>query len=93
MLPMPRIPGQKQPTVIEIQKIAENKFKLIAKLPLVLKNKSMFDKLENRLKICMQDGDELTADWGAKEFDLSVADYEAFKAGLKADNIPYEEIE
>lgn len=40
----------------------------------------------------MQDGDELTADWGAKEFDLTVADYEAFKAGLKADNIPYEEI-
>jgi hypothetical protein len=89
---MPRIPGQKQPTVIEIQKIAENKFKLIAKLPLVLKNKSMFDKLENRLKICMQEGDELISDWGAKEFDLSVADYEAFKAGLKADNIPYEEI-
>lgn len=89
---MPRIPGQKQPTVIEIQKIAENKYKLIAKLPLVLKNKSMFDKLENRLKICMQDGDELTAHWGAKEFDLTVSDYEAFKAGLKADNIPYEEI-
>jgi hypothetical protein len=89
---MPRTPGQKQPTVIEIQKIAENQYKLIAKLPLVLKNKSMFDKLENRLKICMQDGDELTAYWEAKEFDLTVSDYEAFKVGLKADNIPYEEI-
>jgi len=41
VLPMPRTPGQKQPTVIEIQKIAENHYKLIGELPLVLKNKSM----------------------------------------------------
>ncbi len=92
MLPMPRTPGQKQPTVIEIQKIAENQYKLIAKLPLVLKNKAMFDKLNDRLKICIKDGDALSSDWGAKTFDLTTSDYDAFKAGLKADNIPYEEI-
>lgn len=91
MLPMPRIPGQKQPTVIEIQKMAENQYKLIAKLPLVLKNKAMFDKLDGRLKICIKDGDALSSDWEAKTFDLITSDYDAFKAGLKTDNIPYEE--
>jgi len=89
---MPRIPGQKQPTVIEIQKIEEGKYKLIAKLPLVLKNKTMFDKLESRLKICMQDGDELVTNWEKREFDLATSDYEAFKEELNVDNIPYEEV-
>lgn len=92
MLPMPRHPGQKQPTVIEIQKIEEGRYKLIAKLPLVLKNKTMFDKLENRLKICMMEGDELVTNWEKKEFDLTTSDYEAFKEELKVDNIPYKEI-
>jgi hypothetical protein len=92
VLAMPRIPGQKQPTVIAIQKIEYGKYKLIAKLPLVLKNKTMFDKLENRLKICMTEGDELVTNWGKKEFDLTTSDYEAFKEELKVDNIPYKEI-
>jgi hypothetical protein len=90
---MPRVPGQKQPTVIQIRHVENNKYKLIAKLPLVLKNKTMFDKLENRLKICMQEGDELISDWEKKEFDLSTSDYDAFKKELKVDNIPYEEIQ
>lgn len=92
MLPMPRTPGQKQSTVIEIQKITEDQYKLIAKLPLVLKNKAMFDKLDGRLKVCIKDGDKLSSDWDAKQFDLTTSDYDAFKAGLKADNIPFEEI-
>ncbi len=92
MLPMPRTPGQKQPTVIAIQKIEGGKYKLIAKLPLVLKNKTMFDKLESRLKICMQNGDELVTNWEKREFDLATSDYEAFKEELKVDNIPYEEV-
>jgi hypothetical protein len=89
---MPRIPGQKQPTVIEIRKMEDDKYKLIAKLPLVLKNKTMFDKLENRLKICMKEKDELSSNWEKKEFDLVTSDYDAFKKELKIDNIPYEEI-
>lgn len=65
---------------------------MIAKLPLALKNKAMFDKLDGRLKTCIKDGDKLSSDWDAKQFDLSTFDYDAFKADLKADNIPYEEI-
>jgi hypothetical protein len=89
---MPRIPRQKQPPVIEIQKIAEDQYILIAKLPLVLKNKAMFDKLDGRLKVCIKEGDTLSSNWETKQFELTTSDYDAFKAGLKADNIPYEEI-
>ena len=91
MLPLPRA-GQKQPTVIEIQKIEEGKYRLIAVFRLVLKNKTMFDKLENRLKICMKEKDELISDWEKKEFTITTSDYELFKEELKVDNIPYKEI-
>ena len=92
MLPMPRA-GQKQPTVIEIQQIEEGKYRLIAVFPLVLKNKTMFDKLENRLKICMkEEEDELMSDWEKREFTITTSDYELFKEELKVDNIPYKEI-